>query len=110
MDFKDAVAGAVRAELARANRKPADLADALGVSRPTVAGRLSGAYPFTIPELDKVAALLGLTTQDIMLSAALTERFGTSRVDAITPLEKPRQDAWAQPARSRQRGHARGHK
>ncbi len=97
MEFKDAVAGAVRAELARANKKPADLLDALGVSRPTVAGRLSGAYPFTIPELDKVAKLLGLTTQDIMLSAALTERFGADRADEITPLEPPKRDAWAQP-------------
>ncbi|WP_171821936.1 helix-turn-helix domain-containing protein [Microbacterium sp. CGR1] len=97
MDLHKAVAGAVRAELARANKKPADLMAALGVSRPTVAGRLSGAYAFTMPELDKVAECLGLTTQDIMLSAALTERFGADRADEITPLAPPKADAWAQP-------------
>lgn len=100
MELKDAVAGAVRAELARANKKPADLVAALGLSRPTIAGRLSGAYAFTMSELDKVAAVLGLTTQDIMLSAALTERFGRDRADEITPLAPPKIDAWAQPPRA----------
>lgn len=103
MDLQIAVAGAVRAELARANKKPADLAAALGVSRPTAAGRLSGAYAFTMPEIDKVAALLGLTAQDIMLSAALSERFGVNRVSDVEPVVPPAQDAWAQPARARAR-------
>ncbi|MFJ4175796.1 helix-turn-helix domain-containing protein [Microbacterium sp. NPDC089696] len=97
METKDAIAGAVRAEMARARKKSSDLAVALGLSRVTVGGRLSGAYPFTIPELDKVAEFLGLTTQDIMLSAALTERFGTDRTDEIAPLKHPKPDAWAQP-------------
>jgi hypothetical protein len=97
MDFQEAVAGAVRAEMARAKKKPVELAAALGVSRPTATGRLSGAYAFTIPELDKVAAFLGLTTQDIMLSAALTERFGADRTDEITPRTLPKRDVWAQP-------------
>lgn len=103
METKDAIAGAVRAEMARARKKSSDLSVALGLSRVTVGGRLSGAYPFTIPELDKVAEFLGLTTQDIMLSAALTERFGAERANEIIPLELPKRDAWAQPARARAR-------
>jgi transcriptional regulator with XRE-family HTH domain len=97
MDSQEAVAGAVRAELARGKKRPFELAEALGVSRPTAAGRLSGAYPFTLPELDKVAALLGLTVQDIMLSAALTEQFGSDRTSEVVPLPTPKQDPWAQP-------------
>lgn len=107
MDLQIAVAGAVRAELARANKRPADLAAALGVSRPTAAGRLSGAYAFTMPEIDKVAAFLGLTSQDIMLSAALTERFGADRTGEITPLAPPKRDAWAQPPGSFRRRSSR---
>lgn len=103
MDFQEAVAGAVRAELARAKKRPYELAEALGVSRVTAGGRISGASPFTLPELDKIASFLGLTTQDIMLSAALTERFGYARSDEITPLAPPKQDVWAQPARARRR-------
>lgn len=104
MEFKYAVAGAVRAELARANKKPGDLVEVLGVSRPTVAGRLSGAYSFTIAELDKVADFIGLTAQDIMLSAALTERFGSDPSSDIEAIKLPERDAWAQPPRARARG------
>lgn len=103
--FHSAVAGAVRAELARAAKKPSELVDVLGLSRPTIYGRMSGAYPFTTAELDKVAAFIGITAQDIMLSAALAERFGTNRSDEIIPLAQPSPNAWAQPARAlRQRG------
>lgn len=108
-DFQSAVAGAVRAELARANRRPFELANFLGVSRPTVAGRLAGEQSFTVAEVDKVASFLGITAQDIMLSAALPARFGGTRADSVVPLMAPERDDWAQPPRSRQRGHTPGH-
>ncbi|MEZ0141482.1 helix-turn-helix domain-containing protein [Microbacterium sp. NRRL B-14842] len=95
--FQSAVAGAVRAELARANKKPSELVDVLGLTRPTIYGRMSGAYPFTTAELEKVAAFIGITAQDIMLSAALAERFGTDRPLGVAPLSAPSRDAWSQP-------------
>lgn len=101
--FHEAVAGAVRAEIARANRQRSDLGEVLGISRPTIAGRISGAYPFTMSEVDKIARWLGITAQDIMLSAALPERFGVNRASELEPLMPPRRDAWAQPARARAR-------
>lgn len=110
MEFKDAVAGAVRAELARASRKPAELAEVLGLSRPTIYSRLSGVHPFTTAELEKVAVFIGISAQDLMLSAALPARFGHSRLDDLDVLADPTLDTWAQPSRSRQRGHIRGHK
>lgn len=97
MDFDEAVAGAVRAELARANRKPIDLIAVLGLSKPTIYGRMSGAYPFTTEELEQVASFIGITAQDIMLSASLAERFGTDHSLGIVPLSAPRPDAWSQP-------------
>lgn len=109
-NFQGSVAGAVRAELARANKKAVELAEVLGLSRQTIYGRMSGVYPFTTAELEKVAGFIGITAQDIMLSAALPERFGHGRLDDLVAVSDPRRDAWAQPSRSRQRGHIRGHK
>ena len=109
-NFQRSVAGAVRAELARANKKSVELAEVLGLSRQTIYGRMSGVYPFTTAEIEKVARFIGITAQDIMLSAALPERFGDGRADDLAPVPDPRHDAWAQPPRSRQRGHIRGHK
>ncbi|WP_136044232.1 helix-turn-helix domain-containing protein [Microbacterium sp. K41] len=103
MDFSDLVAGAVRAELARAKKKPADLADVLGLSRPTIYGRISGAYPFTTAELEQVASFIGITAQDIMLSAALPESFGGGRLSEVAPLSAGRVEAWAQPPGSSRR-------
>ncbi|MCK2032634.1 helix-turn-helix domain-containing protein [Microbacterium sp. KSW4-4] len=97
MNFDEAVAGAVRAELARANKKPIDLVAVLGLSKPTIYGRMSGAYPFTTAELEQVASFIGITAQDIMLSASLSERFGTDHPLGIVPLSAPRPDAWSQP-------------
>lgn len=103
MTFEEAVAGAVRAELARFEKKPNDLCEVLGLSRSTVTGRLSGAYPFTTAEIRKVATFLGITPHDLMLSAALTEKFGADRSEEITPLAAPVRDAWAQPPGSLRR-------
>ncbi|MBT2484642.1 MULTISPECIES: hypothetical protein [unclassified Microbacterium] len=95
-----AVAAAVRAELARANKHPADLTEVLGVSRPTVAGRLSGAYAFSVAELDRVALFLGIGAFNILESAMLGERFAATE----TSLEEQKRvfapDAWAQPPRA----------
>lgn len=101
LELQNAVAGAVRAEMARAQKRPSELVEVLGLSRPTVYGRMSGAYPFTVPELDKVARFIGITAQDILDSAALGESFKDARPVAIRPL--PMVDAWAQPPGSHRR-------
>lgn len=109
VDFQRTVAGAVRAELARANKKPSELAGVLGLSRPTIYGRMSGASPFTTAELEKVAAFIGIDAQDIMLSAALPSRFRVGSAGNLAALD-PMRDVWGQPSRSQRRGHIRGHK
>jgi len=101
--FSTSVASAVRAELGRQGLKPADLAGALGLSRPTVAGRLNGHTPFTADELDRAAELLGITAYDLIESAALGKRFGVTTSTPEVARITPPQDAWAQPSRSRSR-------
>lgn len=51
-------AAAVRAELARKQRRPHQLAKALGWTASTTSRRLNGVYPFTITELVAVADYL----------------------------------------------------
>ncbi|WP_367620122.1 hypothetical protein [Microbacterium maritypicum] len=59
---------------------------------------MSGAYPFTVTELDRIAEHLGITTQGILDSAALGDNLRANRLDAIPPLPAPKpRDAWAQP-------------
>lgn len=95
---QQAIAGAVRAEMARARKPIGTLKAVLGLSGPTISGRMSGAYPFTIIELDKVAEHLGITTQGILDSASLGELLATDRRPQVPPLSSPRPlNAWAQP-------------
>lgn len=101
--FSTSIASAVRAELGRQSKKLTDLTEPLGLSRPTISGRLNGHTPFTADELSKVAEFLGITAYDLIDSAALGRRFAennpTPEVERITP---PR-DVFAQPARSKKR-------
>ena len=50
----------VRAEMARQGRTQRDLAALLGVSQPTVSARLTGRKDFTVAELRRIAAWLGV--------------------------------------------------
>lgn len=90
--------------MARAKRPTGDLRGVLGLSGPTISGRMSGAYAFKLSELDKIADYLDITTQGILDSAALGESLRANRLDTIPPLPKqtPR-DAWAQPPRALRR-------
>lgn len=106
---QQSVAGAVRAEMARNRKRTGELREVLGLSGPTVSGRMSGAYPFTLIELDKIATFLGITTQGILDSAAFGEGLRRNRLEGIPPLPgPPERDAWAQPARARARRATRG--
>lgn len=101
--FSSSIASAVRAELGRQGKKLTDLTSPLGLSRPTVSGRLNGHTPFTADELDKIASFLGLTAYDLIDSAALGRRFAEANPTPEVARITPPQDAWAQPSRSKRR-------
>lgn len=98
-----AIGAAVRAEAARAGKHHSELAEALGVSRPTITGRLSGAYEFKQAELEKIADLLGITPYNIIESAGLAQRFHSESPDPSEVARVFDRDVWAQPARARRR-------
>ncbi|UPL09967.1 helix-turn-helix transcriptional regulator [Microbacterium sufflavum] len=97
------IGAAVRAECARAGKNRSELAEALGVSRPTIAGRLSGAYEFKQGELEKIADLLGITPYNIVESACLGQRIHSETADQSEVARVFNRDAWAQPSRARAR-------
>lgn len=55
--------------MARKRVTGATLAQALGVSQPTVSRRLSGATPFDLTELELVADRLGVTLPELLKRA-----------------------------------------
>ena len=56
----------MRAELARAGKTQAWLADAIGISQQSVSDRLRGKSPFDVNELARVADALGLDAASLM--------------------------------------------
>ena len=60
MHTNQAVAAEVRAAIARAGLRQADLADAIGISRGSLSSRLSGERAFRIDELVAIARVLGV--------------------------------------------------
>lgn len=58
--FARRVAAEVRASLARKEMGKADLGRILGVSAPTAATRWSGAQPYTVEELERIALALDM--------------------------------------------------
>jgi transcriptional regulator with XRE-family HTH domain len=101
--FSTSIAAAVRAEMGRQGKKFKELVAPLGLSYPTVSGRLNGHTPFTAAELDKVARFLGITAYDLIDSAALGGRFSESTKSSEVVRITPPQDDWAQPSRSKRR-------
>lgn len=102
--YSPSIVNAVRAEMGRQKKKLNELVAPLGLSWPTVSGRLNGHKPFTLDEIAKIADFLGITVEDIHESARLGGRIAESQPHAeaarITP---PQRDIWAQPSRSRSR-------
>lgn len=96
-DFVSSIAGAVRAELGRQGKRRSELAAVLGLSRPTVYGRLNGRTPFTSQELDQVARFLNISAYDLIQSAEMSSRF-TATSAAPDPVAR---DPFAQPARAK---------
>lgn len=69
MELPD-IAGTVRAELARQRKQQQALQSKLGISRSSMARRLSGEQPFDANELVIVAEFLGLAVGDLFDSKA----------------------------------------
>jgi predicted transcriptional regulator len=67
--LSETVAATVRAEMARRMIRQATLAEHLGYSQPKVSRRLSGDVPFTLDELSAVAAALGITLGELIISS-----------------------------------------
>ena len=101
--FSAEVTSAVRAEMGRQGKKFHELTVPLNRSYPTISSRLNGHTPFTLDELDKIAAFLGMTTSDLIDSANLGRRIATSSPSEEAARITPPQDSWAQPARSKKR-------
>ena len=99
--FTAEIAGAVRAEMGRRKLALHNLKEPLGLSWPTISGRLNGYTPFTSDEIDKIASFLGMTAFEL-ISSANPRRTMVADVPRIAP---PR-DTWEQPARSTARRRA----
>ncbi len=65
-DARSAIAGAVRAEMARQSRTQRQLAAALGIDQPSISLRLRGERPFRAEELVAIAAFLGVAAGSFM--------------------------------------------
>lgn len=102
--FSTSIVSAVRAEMGRQGKKLNELVAPLGLSWPTISGRLNGHTPFTSEELEQVATFLGITVYDLIDSAALGKRFADANPmqDEVARITPP-QDAWGQPSRSKRR-------
>jgi hypothetical protein len=103
--YSASIVAAVRAEMASQERRLHELREPLGLSWPTVSGRLNGHTPFTLDEIAKIADFLGVTVAYLHEAARL--RDGASRVQPdpaeVARITPPHQDAWAQPSRARAR-------
>lgn len=69
MELPD-IAGTVRAELARQRKQQKELQAKLGISRTSMARRLSGESPFDANELVIVAEFLGLAVGDLFTDSS----------------------------------------
>jgi hypothetical protein len=101
--FSTGVTSAIRAEMGRQGKKFYELTTPLGFSYPTVSSRLNGHTYFTLDEIEKVAAFLGMTVEDLLDSAKLGRRFATTDSSPEVARITPPQDTWEQPARSKAR-------
>lgn len=57
----------VKAELARRGITQAQLAEQLGISNPSMTGRLQGKIPLDVNELEQIASYLDTTTATLLV-------------------------------------------
>lgn len=65
----EAVAEVVRGMMQRGDESVKHLAEVTLIPRTTLVRRLAGTSPFTIPELERIAAALGTTVTQILTAA-----------------------------------------
>ena len=68
MDYGEAVAGEVRAAMARKSKRIAELAEVLGVTPATAGRRFNGETPFDVIELMLVATWLEVPVEQLTCS------------------------------------------
>lgn len=69
LSTRERVASNVRAELARKNRTAGELAESLGLSRPTLRRSLSGSRDFTTTEIEEISHWLNVPLSTLMKRA-----------------------------------------
>lgn len=62
---RSALAGEIRAELARQNLTYSALAEATGITPSTISRRLQGVKPFDLDEIHTIAQFLGLKVSEL---------------------------------------------
>lgn len=67
--WAERVAAAIRAEMAWQRRTGVDLAKHLGVAQPTISKRLTGAAPFDLAEVERIAEWLRMTPAELLARA-----------------------------------------
>lgn len=72
-DYVQAVAAEVRAEMGRQRKTQAELAKTLDITAATAARRLDGSVPFDVLELLTVARWLGVSTEQLLPSAGVSQ-------------------------------------
>ena len=72
-DYGEAVAAEVRAEMARQQKTPTDLASALQVTPATARSRLAGKTFFNVVELVVIASWLGIDVEQLASPGALQQ-------------------------------------
>lgn len=61
-----AATSSIRAEAARRNLSQRELAEHLGISQAALSRRMSGANPWDLDELDRLASLFGMDARDLI--------------------------------------------
>lgn len=103
-DYQQSIAAAVRAEFARKGCGTiTQLARVIGMSRPTASSRWHGHTAYKSTELQTIAEFLGITAYDLNDSARKGDERSVSPAPGVARITPPREDAWAQPSRSRRR-------
>lgn len=60
----------IRAEMARRRLSQRDVADAIGISQPSLSQKLANKRPIDLAELEAIARALGVSAADLLKDAA----------------------------------------
>ncbi|MDT3331383.1 hypothetical protein Q9S78_11960 [Microbacterium sp. KSW-18] len=99
----EGIAASVRAELARGGHAKVELIEVLGISAPTLYGKVNGKYAFSLDELAAAAAFLNTTSLELMEAAVRYDAKRGAAEGVLDPRAAWHIDPWEQPARARRR-------